>query len=144
MNKFLTLTTAILLALVLNANAQFLNTPDELIYYTSEWTGERFEDGRPKVADEILERMKKVSIEEAWGVLRSKGYHTQFDGNWVMIHDDQPVVGHIVPPIDTAGAGSDFQVVPVDGDHVVGGSEAGQGPVTVVPQVGRAHADPPV
>ena len=93
MNKFLTLTTAILLALVLNANAQFFNTPDELIYYTSEWTGERFEDGRPKVADEILERMKKVSIEEAWGVLRSKGYHTQFDGNWVMIHDDQPVVG---------------------------------------------------
>jgi 4-hydroxy-4-methyl-2-oxoglutarate aldolase len=37
--------------------------------------------------------MKKVSIEEAWGVLRSKGYHNQFEGNWVTLHDDQAVVG---------------------------------------------------
>ncbi len=93
MKKSIFLATAILLTLSLNSFAQFFNTADELIYYTSEWTGERFDDGRPKVADEVLERMKKVSIEEAWGVLRSKGYHTQFEGNWVTIHDDQPVVG---------------------------------------------------
>jgi len=93
MNKSLILVTVILLAFCQNSNAQFFNTADELVYYTSEWTGERFDDGRPKVADEVLERMKKVSIEEAWGVLRSKGYHTQFEGNWVIIHDDQPVVG---------------------------------------------------
>jgi regulator of RNase E activity RraA len=37
--------------------------------------------------------MKKVSIEEAWGVLRSRGYHNQFEGGWVSIHDDMPVVG---------------------------------------------------
>jgi len=85
--------TAILLALGLNSKAQFFNTPEELIYYTSEWTGERFDDGRPKVSDEILERMAKVSIEEAWGVLRAKGYHSQFDGNWVILHEDQAVVG---------------------------------------------------
>ena len=82
-----------LLTLVLSTQAQFFDTAEELIYYTSEWTGERFDDGRPKVADEILERMKKVSIEEAWGVLRSKGYHNQFEGGWVIIHEDQPVVG---------------------------------------------------
>jgi len=93
MKKSLFLATILLLALSLNSKAQFFNTPEELIYYTSEWTGERFEDGRPKVADEILERMRKVSIEEAWGVLRSKGYHTQFEGNWVILHDDQAVVG---------------------------------------------------
>jgi 4-hydroxy-4-methyl-2-oxoglutarate aldolase len=91
--KNLILTTAILLALSLNSKAQFFNTPDELVYYTSEWSGERFDDGRPKVADEILERMANVSIEEAWGVLRSKGYHSQFEGNWVILHDDQAVVG---------------------------------------------------
>ena len=85
--------TAILLALGLNSKAQFFNTPEELIYYTSEWTGERFDDGRPKVSDEILERMAKVSIEEAWGILRAKGYHSQFDGNWVILHEDQAVVG---------------------------------------------------
>jgi len=73
--------------------AQFFETPEELIYYTSEWEGERFEDGRPKVPDEILLRMKKVSIEEAWGVLRSQGYNNQFEGNWEVIHEDEPIVG---------------------------------------------------
>jgi 4-hydroxy-4-methyl-2-oxoglutarate aldolase len=81
------------LILVIPGRAQFFNTPEELNYYTSEWNGERFEDGRPRVPAEILERMKKVSIEEAWGVLRSKGYHNQFEGNWVILHDDQVVVG---------------------------------------------------
>jgi len=93
MKKYLILTAAILLAIPQSINAQFFNTREELIYYTSEWNGERFDDGRPKVPDEILERMKKVSIEEAWGVLRSKGYNNQFEGNWVILHDDQPVVG---------------------------------------------------
>ena len=65
----------------------------ELSFYTAEWEGERFEDGRPKVADDILERMKNVSIEEAWGVLRNEGYHNQFAGEWEMIHEDVPIVG---------------------------------------------------
>ena len=72
---------AIALILTLSSYSQFFNTAEEITYYTSEWSGERFEDGRPKVPGEILERMKKVSIEEAWGVLRSKGYHNQFEGS---------------------------------------------------------------
>lgn len=66
---------------------------ESLISYTSKWEGERFPDGRPKVPDDILERMKQVSIEEAWGVLRGEGYHNQFEGEWHMLHDDQPIVG---------------------------------------------------
>jgi 4-hydroxy-4-methyl-2-oxoglutarate aldolase len=73
--------------------AQFYDTPEELVYYTLEWDGERFDDGRPKVPDEILERIKKVSIEEAWGILRSKGYHNQFESGWEVIHRDEPIVG---------------------------------------------------
>jgi regulator of RNase E activity RraA len=64
-----------------------------MIFLTSKWEGDRFEDGRPKVADGILERMKLVSTEEAWGVLRGEGFHNQFDGGWKMIHDDMPIVG---------------------------------------------------
>ena len=75
------------------ALAQFYDTPEELVFYTQEWEGERFEDGRPKVPGELLERLKKVSIEEAWGILRSKGYHNQFESNWVILHEDQPIVG---------------------------------------------------
>ncbi len=66
---------------------------DQMIALTAKWEGERFEDGRPKVPDAILERMKSVTIEEAWGVIRGEGYHNQFEGNWKMIHDDVPVVG---------------------------------------------------
>jgi len=93
MKKSLLLITVLFLAFCMNSRAQFFNTHEELVYYTSEWSGERFDDGRPKVADEILERMLKVSIEEAWGVLRSKGYHNQFEGNWVILNDDQALVG---------------------------------------------------
>ncbi|MGH9695257.1 MAG: RraA family protein, partial [Bryobacteraceae bacterium] len=32
---------------------------------TREWKGERFEDGRPKVPDEVLERLKHATAEEA-------------------------------------------------------------------------------
>jgi regulator of RNase E activity RraA len=78
------------------SEAQFFNSAEELIYLTQEWEGERFDDGRPKVADEILERIGKVSIEEAWGVLRSKGYHNQFEGNWAILHEEVPVVGRVL------------------------------------------------
>ncbi|MEJ2050522.1 MAG: RraA family protein [Calditrichota bacterium] len=80
---------------VVGVNAQTI-TRDQLIFYTSEWQGERFPDGRPKVPNDILERMKNVSIEEAWGVLRGAGYHNQFAGGWKMIHPDQPVVGRVL------------------------------------------------
>ena len=62
-------------------------TREELIAFTPEWEGERFENGRPKVADDIIERMKHVTLTQAWGVLRGEGYHWQFEGNWMMIHE---------------------------------------------------------
>ena len=73
--------------------AEDIASKDKVMFYTSEWQGERLPDGRPKVADDILQRMKNVSIEEAWGLMRNQGYHNQFEGNWKMIHSDVPVVG---------------------------------------------------
>lgn len=93
MKKIAIISVMLGLILARETNAQFYDTAEELVYYTLEWNGKRFDDGRPKVPDEILERMKKVSIEEAWGVLRSKGYFNQFEGNWVILHEDEPVVG---------------------------------------------------
>jgi regulator of RNase E activity RraA len=74
------------------AQAQFI-PQEELTFLTAEWEGERFDDGRPRVPDEIIERMRNVSIEEAWAVLRNHGYHNQYAGEWEMIHDDVPIVG---------------------------------------------------
>ena len=76
----------------LQINAQGLNQ-SEIKFLTNKWQGERFEDGRPKVSKGILERMKRVSIEEAWGVLRNEGFHNQFEGGWEPLHDDVTIVG---------------------------------------------------
>jgi regulator of RNase E activity RraA len=69
---------------------------DDLIKYTAQWTGDRFPDGRPKVPDDILRRMKPVSIEEAWAVCRRHGFNNQFEGNWVVTHADPVLVGRAV------------------------------------------------
>jgi regulator of RNase E activity RraA len=66
---------------------------DQLIFYTSEWDGERFPDGRPRVPDDVLDRMRIVSTEQAWAVLRGEGYVNQFEGGWKIIHPNQPIVG---------------------------------------------------
>jgi regulator of RNase E activity RraA len=69
---------------------------DELIFLTSEWKGERFADGRPKISDTLVSRAKNIGIEEAWTVLRNEGYHNQFERNWKMVHDDVKVVGRVL------------------------------------------------
>jgi regulator of RNase E activity RraA len=90
------LTTALLAGVALgfgvSASAQTISR-DQMVFLTAEWKGERFPDGRPRVPDAVLARMRKVSIEEAWGVLRSHGYQSQFEGDWKTIHRDVPVVG---------------------------------------------------
>jgi len=66
---------------------------DRVQFYTSAWTGERTADGRPKVSDDILRRMKNIGIEDAWAVLRNEGFRNQFEGGWQILHQDVPVVG---------------------------------------------------
>jgi regulator of RNase E activity RraA len=78
-----------------NSQAQTISK-DQLIFYTSEWKGERFDDGRPKIPDDLLARAKNIGIEEAWTVLRNEGYNNQFEGNWKMVNDDVPVIGRAV------------------------------------------------
>jgi len=79
------------------SNAQRVgSSPEYIKALTSEWKGERFADGRPKVSDAILARLKNISIEEAWGVLRNKGYHNQFEGEWQVIFPDSAMTGRVV------------------------------------------------
>jgi 4-hydroxy-4-methyl-2-oxoglutarate aldolase len=72
------------------------SSPEYIKALTSEWKGERFPDGRPMVSDDILERLKHISIEEAWGVLRSKGFQNQFEGDWTIINPDKTMTGRVV------------------------------------------------
>ena len=68
---------------------------EELTYLTSEWKGERFADGRPKIAENLLERAKKVGIDDAWTVLKNLGYTSQFEYGWKTVNDI-PVTGRAV------------------------------------------------
>lgn len=72
------------------------SSPEYIRMLTSEWKGERFPDGRPKVPDAILERLKNISVEEAWGVLRNKGYQNQYEGDWHVMHPDEVMTGRVV------------------------------------------------
>lgn len=77
------------------ATAQQLSK-DELIFLTPEWKGERFPDGRPKVPDALLDRMKLVTLEEAWAVLRNENYKFQLEDGWQTINPDSVLVGRAV------------------------------------------------
>ena len=60
---------------------------EELVFLTSEWKGERFTDGRPKISDSLLQRAKHIMIDDAWTVLRNEGYVNQFEGGWKTVND---------------------------------------------------------
>lgn len=72
---------------------QITLTKEQITALTPEWQGERLPDGRPKTSDKLLERLKNISLEEAWGYLRNKGYQNQFEGDWMIIRPDQVMVG---------------------------------------------------
>jgi len=71
-------------------------TPDQIKAYTPEWKGERSPDGRPKVEDKFLTRLKNVKLEEAWGILRNKGFQNQFEGDWTVLNPGSVMVGRVV------------------------------------------------
>ena len=80
---------AALLSPVLVTAQDITPSREEVIALTSGWEGERFEDGRPKVPDAILERMKNVNLEEAWAVLRGERFVWQYEGRWKLVHLDE-------------------------------------------------------
>ncbi|MEZ4699090.1 MAG: hypothetical protein R2834_02070 [Rhodothermales bacterium] len=91
----LLLTAWLTLALAWPASAQQISR-DELLFLTPEWTGDRFDDGRPRVPDAILERMKRVTLEEAWAVLRNANFNYQYEDGWQTINPDSVLVGRAV------------------------------------------------
>jgi 4-hydroxy-4-methyl-2-oxoglutarate aldolase len=69
---------------------------EDMIALTELCPFERFDDGRPKVPDDLIERMKLVTTEEAWGVMRRHGYPRQFAGGWMQTHPGTILVGRAV------------------------------------------------
>ncbi len=80
-------------AMVVPVFSQVRTTKEQILFYTAEWKGERFPDGRPKVPDSLLTRALDVSIEDVWDYLQEQGYRCQFDGGWKALHIDRPFAG---------------------------------------------------
>ena len=101
-------------------------TREDVIKYTPDWHGERFADGRPKVPDDILDRMKKVTLEEAWATLRSAGFNHQYEDGWYCIHPDQVLVGRALTAIWMPGRPDVEKVIEEQGkqDHRKGATNA--------------------
>ena len=77
----------------------FFNDPETIIRLTPEWTGERLPDGRPKVSDDVLRRMRNITFEEAWGLLWQKGYRNNWECDFKATHGDNILVGRAVTAV---------------------------------------------
>ena len=102
MNKRLTVPALIIVSLGVSVCgwAQLgMFTKEQRIELTREWKGERFEDGRPKVSDELLKRMATVDAEEAWGVLMGHGFINQFEGHWHIINPGPRLAARVVTAV---------------------------------------------
>jgi regulator of RNase E activity RraA len=73
-----------------------VNPVENIIALTPQNPFDRFPDGRPHVPDELLERMKQITSEQAWSILDREKYYFQFDGNWFRTHPDRILVGRAV------------------------------------------------
>ncbi|MEA1785732.1 RraA family protein [Arenibacter sp. GZD96] len=144
------MTTVVLLGFSITLAAQQISK-EELLFLTPEWKGERLNDGRPYVSDEILERMKKVTLEEAWAVLKGDNFNYQYDENWLTINPDSVLVGRAVTATFMPGRPDIHRVIDDRGHNKDGRIKSQnawtidmliKGDVYVVDQFG-AHLDGP-
>ena len=87
----------LLVVCVICVQAQSIGASSEYIKaLTPEWKGERFPDGRPKVADIMLEHLQEATLEQIWGFLGRKGFRNQVEKNWIILKPGETMVGRVV------------------------------------------------
>lgn len=69
---------------------------EDLCELTREWTGDRFDDGRPRVPDFVIDELRTATTEQVWSVLWDGGYERQFEGGWLQTHPGKRLVGRAV------------------------------------------------
>ena len=71
-------------------------TPEELTKLTAKSTFERFPDGRPKVPEGLLEKLRTmdIGIEDMVGQVRQAGFNSQYEaGNWKVLNPQKKLIG---------------------------------------------------
>ena len=77
----------------------FFNDRETIIRLTPEWKGERLPDGRPKVSQDILRRMRNITFEEAWAPLWDRGYRNNWECNFKVTSPGTILVGRAVTAV---------------------------------------------
>jgi 4-hydroxy-4-methyl-2-oxoglutarate aldolase len=73
-------------------------TPEQLTQLTAKNPFDRFADGRPRVPDALLEKLRTmdIGIEDMVGTLRGKGFANQFEaGPWKRLNQQKKLVGRV-------------------------------------------------
>jgi len=78
---------------------QVFASPDTVASLTPLSRFDRLPDGRPRVPDELLERIAQATIEQAWKALADHDYHHQFEGGWFQTHPGRVLVGRAVTAV---------------------------------------------
>jgi 4-hydroxy-4-methyl-2-oxoglutarate aldolase len=76
-----------------------ITSTEQRIAFSPDWHGERFADGRPKVPDAVLERLKGATADQAWDVLGDARFRNQFEGDWKVINPGERLVGRVVTAV---------------------------------------------
>ncbi len=68
---------------------------DELVEFTKESKFERFPDGRPKVPEALLQKLRDmdIGIEDIIGQARGKQYTSQYETGWKVLNPQKKLVG---------------------------------------------------
>jgi regulator of RNase E activity RraA len=95
--QILTLAAGAFLAAAALSAQPFRWTSEQLTHHTPLNPFSRFADGRPNVPKELIEKVKGLSVEEAWGILRAQGYRSQYAGfGFKALHPGRKLVGRAV------------------------------------------------
>jgi regulator of RNase E activity RraA len=73
----------------------FKLTREQLIQYTSQSPYERFPDGRPKVPDSVLDKVRGLSCEEVLAIA-GRGFPNQYADGFQILHPGKKLVGRAV------------------------------------------------
>jgi 4-hydroxy-4-methyl-2-oxoglutarate aldolase len=96
MKRYWLFPTLILFCLGIADAQVFTFTREQMLKYTAKNPYDRFEDGRPNVPNDLLEKVKGLSAEEVWAVLPQEKFPNQYEGNWQILHPDRKLVGRAV------------------------------------------------
>ena len=92
---------------------------EQRVKYTQDNPFGRFEDGRPKIPQSLIDSLRSASSEMLWGPLRRAGFEHQWSGGWQIVHPERKLLGRAVTAL--------FMPVRPDLDEIIEEDAAAKG-----------------